>query len=120
VDLADVRDPIAVLSGGNQQKAILARWMLARPQLLLLDEPTQGVDVGGRAQIHTLIDEQARAGLGVVMTSSDLEEICVLCDRVLVLVEGKVAAELIGPQISAEAIESLAQDTVGVELQGVP
>ena len=118
VDLVDVRDPIAVLSGGNQQKAILARWMLARPRLLLLDEPTQGVDVGGRAQIHMLIDEQVRAGLAVVMTSSDLEEICSLCDRVLVLVQGRVAAELIGKQISAEAIESIAQDAACPEQPG--
>jgi ABC-type sugar transport system ATPase subunit len=103
--------PISSLSGGNQQKAVLARWLLTRPRLLLLDEPTQGVDVAGRLQIHELIRERAAAGTAVLLTSSDFDETAELCDRVIVLARGQVVAELRGAEVTAERTARLAQWT---------
>jgi len=85
--------PIASLSGGNQQKAILARALLTEPRVLLLDDPTRGVDVGAKADLYRLIDRLCRDGMGVVMTSSELPELLLLCDRILVLREGRLTAE---------------------------
>ncbi len=86
--------PVGALSGGNQQKALLARWLESDPQLVILDEPTRGVDVGAKAQIHELIRGLARQGKGVLLISSDLPELLTVSDRILVLREGRVAAEL--------------------------
>ena len=85
------------MSGGNQQKTVLARWLQRDPSLLLLDEPTQGVDVMSRADIYRTIRDAARAGCGVVVASSDVTELAVLCDRVVVLRGGRVAEQLTGP-----------------------
>jgi monosaccharide-transporting ATPase len=81
------------LSGGNQQKVLLARWLCLNPSLLLLDEPTRGIDVGAKAEIQGLIDELADAGLGVLLISSELEEITEGSDRVIVMREGHTVAE---------------------------
>ena len=89
------------LSGGNQQKVVLARWLLRRCRVLLLDEPTRGVDVGARTEIYRLIAELAGAGLGVLMVSSELEELAGICSRVLVMRDGRLVAEVDG----AEATE---------------
>jgi ribose transport system ATP-binding protein len=89
------------LSGGNQQKVVLARWLLRRCRVLLLDEPTRGVDVGAKTEIYRLIADLAKAGLGVVMVSSELEELAGMCTRVLVMREGELVAEVDG----AEATE---------------
>ena len=91
----DVRpdDPnriIRTLSGGNQQKVVLARWLLRSCKVLLLDEPTRGVDVGARAEIYTLIRELADSGVALVVVSSDIEEVLGLSDRVLVVADGRV------------------------------
>ena len=91
-------------SGGNQQKAVLARWLRTEPTVLLLDEPTQGVDVGAKAGIYRTIESVADAGTAVVVTSSDAEELVRTCDRVLVLRGGMLAAELIGPTLTEERI----------------
>ncbi len=85
--------PAGTLSGGNQQKVLVARWLRTRPRVLLLDEPTRGVDVGAREEIYALVDRLARAGLAVVVVSSDLTEVLGLADRVLVLRAGRLAAE---------------------------
>jgi ribose transport system ATP-binding protein len=94
----------ATFSGGNQQKICVARLLRRTPSVLVLDEPTQGVDVGGSADIIGLLRESAHAGLAVVLCSSDLNDLAVACDRVVVLRDGRVAAELIGTAISRERI----------------
>ena len=90
---ADVRREIRVLSGGNQQKAVFARWLLADCKVMLLDEPTRGVDVGARAEIYTLIRRLADSGVAVVLVSSEIPEVLGLADRVLVLREGSIVAK---------------------------
>jgi galactofuranose transport system ATP-binding protein len=95
---------IRELSGGNQQKVLLARWLAMNPKLVILDEPTRGIDVGAKAEIQSLIKELAEQGLGVLMISSELEEIIEGSDRVFVLREGKNVAEYSGKQISEAAV----------------
>jgi ribose transport system ATP-binding protein len=90
---ADVTRPTRTLSGGNQQKVVLARWLLQGCRVLLLDEPTRGVDVGARSEIYALVRELAAAGVAVVMVSSEVPEVLGLADRVLVVREGRVVHE---------------------------
>jgi ribose transport system ATP-binding protein len=97
--------PITALSGGNQQKAMLARWMRRHPRVLLLDEPTQGVDVGARAEIYALMQHAASEGAATIVVSSDPDELAVTCDRVVVLARGRVVNEVAGDQLDAERIE---------------
>jgi ribose transport system ATP-binding protein len=92
------------LSGGNQQKVILARWLRQEPMVLILDEPTQGVDVGAKSDIHTLVDEAAAQGAAVVVCSTDHEELVRVCDRVVIMRRGKAAETLRGSQITADNI----------------
>ncbi len=87
-------DPVANLSGGNQQKVVLGKWLARRPRLLIVDEPTRGIDVGTKAEVHRLLDELAGAGVAVLMISSELPEVLGMADRVIVLREGRVSAEL--------------------------
>jgi ABC-type sugar transport system ATPase subunit len=84
---------ITGLSGGNQQKCIIGRWLLTEPEVLLLDDPTRGIDVGAKAELYSLIDGLCRRGLGVILTSSELPELLTLADRILVLAEGRLTAE---------------------------
>jgi ribose transport system ATP-binding protein len=81
------------LSGGNQQKVVLAKWLATQPKVLLLDEPTRGIDINAKKEIYTLMDELAAAGLGVVFVSSELPEILAVSDRILVMSEGRKTAE---------------------------
>ncbi len=87
---ASLDAPVGDLSGGNQQKVALARWLAARPKVLILDEPTQGVDVGAKAEIHRLMSELARGGLAIVMISSELPEVLGMSDRIAVMHGGTV------------------------------
>ena len=96
------------LSGGNQQKVILARWLAAGCELLLIDEPTRGIDIASKADIYTLIDDLAAQGVAILMVSSELPEVLRLSDRVLVMREGKIAGELSHLQVSEERILALA------------
>jgi len=96
--------PVGRLSGGNQQKVVLARALLPRPSILLLDEPTRGVDVAAKAEIHDLIDELARAGTAVLLKSSDLPELLALSDRIAVLRGGRITAELGRAEASEENV----------------
>jgi ribose transport system ATP-binding protein len=98
------RAPYGTLSGGNQQKALLAKWLQLEPKLLLLDEPTQGVDVAAREQIISIISQVAAAGAGVICASSDHDQLARLCDRVLVFARGRISAELRGDKVSKQAI----------------
>ena len=104
IKTAGPEQPIRELSGGNQQKVLLARWLCLNPRLLILDEPTRGIDVGAKAEIQALIDELAREGLGVLMISSELEELAEGAGRVTVLDEGRSVAELSREALSQDAI----------------
>jgi len=96
--------PYAALSGGNQQKAMLAKWLQAKPSLVLFDEPTQGVDVGARQQIYTIVREAAEAGAVVLCASSDYEQLATLCDRVVVFGRGRVVRQLTGDEMTKDRI----------------
>jgi ribose transport system ATP-binding protein len=109
VDRFDVKPreperPLAELSGGNQQKVAVAKWLRIEPDLLVLDEPTQGVDVGAKAEILDLIATAAADGLAVILCSSDLDDLEAVCSRVLVVRRGRVATELTGERINRETI----------------
>ena len=99
-----VTQPIGTLSGGNQQKAILARWLERKPDIIILDEPTRGVDVGAKAEIHQLIDKLAGSGRAVLLISSDLPEVLGMSDRILVMHHGSIAAELHGDAMTQENV----------------
>lgn len=96
------------LSGGNQQKVVAAKWLATAPRVLLLDEPTKGVDVGAKFEIHEMIRRQAAAGLAVLVVSSDLPEVLALADRVVVMREGRVQGELAGVEATEETVMHLA------------
>lgn len=100
--------PLRSLSGGNQQKVILARWLRRDPRLLLLDEPTQGVDVGARSEIYELVHRAVGGGAAALVASSDFEELALICDRVIVLRKGAAVAEVSGDELDAERIARLA------------
>ena len=92
------------LSGGNAQKVVVAKWMSISPAILLLDEPTQGIDVGAKAEIYQLINQLAKAGIGVIVVSSDLVEIINLCNRIIVMKEGTISGELVGDEITEDQV----------------
>ena len=96
--------PVGRLSGGNQQKVVIARWLASRPKVLILDEPTRGVDIGARAEIHRLIRKLAREGMAVLVISSEPEELPDLCDRALVMAEGRIVGELAGEALTRQRI----------------
>lgn len=102
------RSPIASLSGGNQQKVALAKWLPLDLRMLMLDEPTRGVDIGAKAEIYELIDGLAQDGLAVLVVSSEMEEVFAIADRVLVVSQGRISGELSRDQFSEEAIMHLA------------
>lgn len=104
----DVDKAVGLLSGGNQQKVVLAKWLARGPKLLVLDEPTRGVDVGAKAEIYALMDQLASQGVAVLMISSDLEEILGVSDRVLVMHEERLTGELPRDRLSEQAVMNLA------------
>jgi ABC-type sugar transport system ATPase subunit len=99
---------IATLSGGNQQKVILGRWLSLSPKLLILDEPTKGVDVSAKAEISRIITEMATLGTAVLLISSELPEVLALSDRVIVIRSGNISGELVGSEITQKSIMDLA------------
>ncbi len=90
----DVEQKTLNLSGGNQQKVVLSKWLFADPEVLILDEPTRGIDVGAKYEIYTIINELAAAGKGIVFISSEMPELLGMCDRILVMNEGASSASL--------------------------
>jgi putative multiple sugar transport system ATP-binding protein len=101
---AGVAQPVVNLSGGNQQKVVLAKWLFAQPQVLILDEPTRGIDVGAKFEIYTLMCELAAAGKTIVMISSEMPELLGMCDRIVVMNEGRFIAEFDAAEASQERI----------------
>jgi ABC-type sugar transport system ATPase subunit len=99
-----IESSILSLSGGNQQKCVIARWLETNPVLLLLDDPTRGVDVGAKAEIYAIIAELCRTGMGLIVTSSELPELISICDRILVLCEGKLTGQFDRAEFSEESI----------------
>jgi ABC-type sugar transport system ATPase subunit len=113
VDRLRVRTPsieqeVRKLSGGNQQKVVLARWLARKPTVLILDEPTRGIDVGAKAEIYHIVDDLAKAGVAILVISSELPEVLGLADRVVVMQNGRVTGELTRREASEEAILALA------------
>jgi rhamnose transport system ATP-binding protein len=104
IRLASLRQPIGELSGGNQQKAILARWLLTDPSVLVLDEPTRGIDIGVKAEFYDMIGELAAQGRAILLISSELPELLALCDRILVMAEGRLTADIPRAQATQETI----------------
>ena len=105
------------LSGGNQQKTLLARWMARNPKLIILDEPTRGIDVGAKQEVERLVQQIASQGIGVLLISSEIPELVRNCDRVIVLREGEQVGELAGAQISEEAIMQIIAQNYEQEVQ---
>jgi rhamnose transport system ATP-binding protein len=114
IRLASSRQPIGELSGGNQQKAILARWLLTDPQVLILDEPTRGIDIGVKAEFYDMIGALAVKGCAILLISSELPELLALCDRVLVMSEGQLTANLARGKATQETIMQAAVPRSGV------
>jgi len=106
VKTTSIDQTVGSLSGGNQQKVVLAKWMMTEPDVLILDEPTRGIDVGAKYEIYCVINELAKAGKAVIIISSEMPEIIGTCDRTYVINEGEIAGELSGDQITQEAIMS--------------
>jgi ribose transport system ATP-binding protein len=114
---AGVHQPVATLSGGNQQKVALARLLAVNPRILFVDEPTRGVDIGAKAQIYAILRELADQGAGIVAISSELPELIGISDRILVLHEGRLAGELKAGEMTEEAIMQLASG-LGLQERG--
>jgi L-arabinose transport system ATP-binding protein len=95
---------IGKLSGGNQQKIVLARWLATKPKVLLLDEPTRGIDVGAKAEIYALIEALARSGIGILLISSELPEILGLSDRIVCMQDGRITGELLSSEATEERV----------------
>ena len=107
IKTSSVGQPIASLSGGNAQKVILSRWLRRKPRLLLLDEPTQGVDVGARFEIWEIVRAAVEQGTAVLVVSSDAEELAGVCSRILVMRNGRLAGDLSGSDVTAHNIDRL-------------
>jgi len=107
-----IEAPVRSLSGGNQQKTVLARWLAMRPKLLLLDEPTHGVDVGAKAEIYAIIRALAHDGVAILLISSELPEVLELSDRIVIMREGRVAAVLDRAQADEHSVMLHATGTV--------
>lgn len=108
--VSSLRQMMVNLSGGNQQKVIIGRWLMTQPRILICDEPTRGIDVGAKAEIHSILMNLAKQGVSIIVISSELPEIMTVCDRVVVMCEGRVTGELKRSELSEEALVTLASD----------
>src|SRR5690606_17285122 len=118
VKYARIADTVNKMSGGNQQKVVLAKWLATGPRVLVVDEPTRGIDVGTKAEVHRLLSTLAAEGLAVLMISSELPEVLGMADRVLVVREGRIAATLDRADATPEAVMRAA--TPGAPGAGAP
>ena len=113
IDMMSTKTPtqeqvIGNLSGGNQQKVIIGRWLATAPDILILDEPTRGVDVGAKSEIYAIMNELVKTGISIIMISSELPEIINMSDRIYVMAEGRIAGSISHEEVTQEAIMSLA------------
>ena len=104
VRMTGVDQTASALSGGNQQKVVLAKWLATEPRILILDEPTRGIDIGAKVEVHRIISELAASGLGIILISSDLPEVLAMSDRLIVLHEGRITAEIARAEATEEAV----------------
>ena len=102
-----MQQKVVNLSGGNQQKVVLSKWLFTDPELLILDEPTRGIDVGAKFEIYTIMKDLAEQGRGVLMISSEMPELLGMCDRIYVMNEGRIVGELTRDEASQEKIMAL-------------
>lgn len=98
--------PVSTLSGGNQQKVYLARWLMTEPKVLLLDEPTRGVDIGAKTDVYGLMRDWVSRGMSILLITSEMEELLALCDRVLVMFKGHLAAEFMRDAVTKDDVLS--------------
>jgi ribose transport system ATP-binding protein len=103
------------LSGGNQQKVVLAKWLSTRPKLLIMDEPTRGIDIGAKAEVHALMSQLSKQGIGILMISSEMPEIIGMSDRVIVMCQGRITGEFERGQLNQEEIMICATQFLTVE-----
>lgn len=108
IKAADLDVPVGTLSGGNQQKVMMAKWLNTAPRLLIVDEPTRGIDIGAKAEVHQILHELAAAGVAILIISSDLPEVLSLADRIIVMREGRIAGEFLGEVATEENVMHLA------------
>lgn len=100
--------PVRELSGGNQQKVVISKWLLTQPKVMILDEPTRGIDIGAKAEVHRLMGDLAAQGMAILMISSELPEILAMSDRILVMREGRITGEFSKSEATAERIMAAA------------
>jgi ABC-type sugar transport system ATPase subunit len=104
IKTSSLEAPVRLLSGGNQQKVVVGKWMAMNPRIWLLDEPTRGIDVGAKAEVHRLLSDLAASGMGILMSSSELIDLLGVCDRVLVMFRGRLVAELSREEATEERV----------------
>ena len=117
VEKMNIRTPsleqrVLNLSGGNQQKVVLAKWLASNPKVLILDEPTRGIDVGAKAEVYEIMNDLVQQGIGIIMISSEMPEILAISDRILVMYEGRIMGELTRANATQERIMTLASGQV--------
>ncbi len=113
VRMTGVDQLVGALSGGNQQKVVLAKWLASSPKVLILDEPTRGIDIGAKVEVHRIISELAASGLGIILISSDLPEVLAMSDRIVVLHEGRVTADIPHDRATEERVMFAATGSAG-------
>jgi ribose transport system ATP-binding protein len=104
IKIGSAQDPVQTLSGGNQQKVVIAKWLMTQPRVLLLNDPTRGIDVATKQELYALLRRLAGEGVAVLLYSTDYEELIGLADRVLIMYEGRIARTLAGDDINEHAI----------------
>ena len=114
IKITSPRQKTGRLSGGNQQKVVLGKWLAIKPKVIILDEPTRGIDVGSKAEIYSIINDLAGDGAAIIIVSSDLPEIINMCDRTYIMCEGRITGELSAEEFSQEKIMTFSTMT-GIE-----